>query len=94
MVPVTPPDTDTATYNGFEIVFTPAVNGWQVRAPDDTLSRESYRSAFLARKAIDTLASAGVAEAPARKRRRVAARAGRSALPDQRKGTPEVSEVR
>jgi hypothetical protein len=69
VVPATPPDTDTATYNGFEIVFTPSVNGWQVRAPDAPLSRESYRSAFLARKAIDTLGSAPVAEAP-RKRRK------------------------
>ncbi len=69
-MPATPPDTDTASYNGFEIVFTPAVNGWQYRTPDDTLSRESYRSEFLARKAIDTLASAGVAEAPRASKRR------------------------
>jgi hypothetical protein len=62
--PVPPPE----EHNGFEIYFEPAVNGWQVRGPDAGPS-ESYRSVFLARKAIDGKEGATVA-APARKRGR------------------------
>ena len=51
---------------GFEIVYVPAVNGWQVRAEDAATSPESYRSIFLARKAVEELASA---EFPKGKRR-------------------------
>jgi hypothetical protein len=59
-------------HNGFEIFYAPAVNGWLYRAPDSTASAESYRSVFLARKAIDSLSAAGTAgtAAPARKRGR------------------------
>jgi hypothetical protein len=39
----------------YEIFFVPAENSWYYRAPDDggTVSRESYRSAFQARRAVN-----------------------------------------
>ena len=43
---------------GYEIFYVPALNGWQVRAGDDGPSAESYRSVFLARKAVDDLVTA------------------------------------
>lgn len=62
----------TETHNGFEILFAPAVSGWLYRAPDSAVSRESYRSVFLARKAIDKLgtAKAAVPVATAAKRKK------------------------
>jgi hypothetical protein len=52
--------TDTAQpaeeHRGFEILYVPEVSGWQFRGPDDSLSPVSYRSVFLARKAIDAIA--------------------------------------
>jgi hypothetical protein len=42
---------------GFEIYWVPAVSGWQFRSPDSAPSPVSYRSAFLARKAVDGLAA-------------------------------------
>jgi len=47
---------------GFEIVYVPALSGWQVRADDGAISEESYRSIFLARKAADDLAQAASAK--------------------------------
>lgn len=44
-------------HEGFEIFYVPEVNGWQFRGPDAPASSESYRSVFLARKAIDRLPS-------------------------------------
>ena len=41
---------------GLEIVYVPALNGWQILSDGAALSGESYRSAFLARKAADQLA--------------------------------------
>ena len=41
---------------GFEIFYVPEVSGWQYRAPDSTTSALSYRSVFLARKAVDEVA--------------------------------------
>ncbi len=46
---------------GFEIFFVPELNGWQLRADDEVFSAESYRSIFLARKAVDDLAAADAA---------------------------------
>jgi hypothetical protein len=43
---------------GFEIFYVPAVSGWQYRGADAAASLLSYRSAFLARKAVDELAAA------------------------------------
>jgi hypothetical protein len=40
---------------GYEIFYVPALSGWQYRAPDSAPSLLSYRSAFLARKAVDEL---------------------------------------
>ena len=44
---------------GFEIFYVPELNGWQVRGDGAIPSSESYRSIFLARKAVDDLAAAG-----------------------------------
>ena len=54
---ITQPAADTASHDhqGFEIFYVPEVNGWQYRLPDAPVSAESYRSVFLARKAIDKL---------------------------------------
>jgi hypothetical protein len=49
----TPPSVKHA---GFEIYYVPEVSGWQYRAPDSTTSALSYRSVFLARKAVDEVA--------------------------------------
>jgi hypothetical protein len=49
-------DASNSEHQGFEIVYVPAVTGWQVRGPGIEES-ESYRSVFLARRAIDKLAS-------------------------------------
>lgn len=42
---------------GFEIFYEPALNGWRYRADESAPSVESYRSVFLARKAVDHLAT-------------------------------------
>ena len=52
-------------YSGFEIYYDPDVSGWHFRSPDAVESPLSYRSAFLARKAVDELGDAPV---PARTR--------------------------
>jgi hypothetical protein len=49
--------TATHDHEGFEIYYVPEVNGWQFRGPEAPESVESYRSVFLARKAIDRLPS-------------------------------------
>ncbi|HEX6139790.1 MAG TPA: hypothetical protein VF013_04905 [Candidatus Limnocylindria bacterium] len=54
---------------GWEIIYVPALSGWQVRQPDTTPSADSYRSVFLARKAIERLQAAPPA-APRSKRGR------------------------
>jgi hypothetical protein len=43
---------------GFEIFYEPSVSGWLYRGADAAPSHLSYRSAFLARKAVDELAAA------------------------------------
>jgi hypothetical protein len=50
---------------GYEIFYEPAVSGWRFRGTDEAASQLSYRSAFLARKAVDGLASGGPATAAA-----------------------------
>lgn len=50
----TEPTPDSIAYAGFEIFYVPDVSGWRFRAAADAApSALSYRSAFLARKAID-----------------------------------------
>jgi hypothetical protein len=48
----------TQAHAGFEIFYEPSVSGWRYRGVDAAPSALSYRSAFLARKAVDELASA------------------------------------
>ena len=48
---------------GFEIFYEPAVSGWRYRSEDASPSTLSYRSAFLARKAVDALPD-GATSAP------------------------------
>lgn len=43
--------------SGFEIFYVPELSGWQYRDPDDRTSPVSYRSLFLARKAVDEAAA-------------------------------------
>ena len=42
---------------GYEVFYEPEVSGWRYRDADSVPSQLSYRSAFLARKAIDELAT-------------------------------------
>ena len=46
-------DQTTQEHAGYEIFYEPAVSGWRYRAADAAASPLSYRSAFLARKAVD-----------------------------------------
>jgi hypothetical protein len=48
---------------GYEIFYVPAVSGWQYRGPDSNPSPLSYRSAFLARKAVADVAARSSAKA-------------------------------
>ena len=54
---------ESEEHGGYEVFYEPAVSGWRYRTPDSAPSRLSYRSAFLARKAVDQLGPDG--EAPA-----------------------------
>lgn len=57
------------SYKGFEIFYERSLNGWKYRTPDDATSPISYRSVFLARKAIDHLGSAETAGAGSKRKR-------------------------
>jgi hypothetical protein len=57
-------DRSTHEHSGYEIFYEPAVSGWRFRAPDATTSELSYRSAFLARKAVDARTSGAAVEKP------------------------------
>ena len=53
---------------GYEIFFEPAVSGWRYRAADGAGSSLSYRSAFLARRAVNELgAGAPAAKKPTKR---------------------------
>lgn len=41
----------------WEIFYVPALSGWQVRGPEEAAGPTSYRSLFLARKAVDDLSA-------------------------------------
>jgi hypothetical protein len=60
-------DHPSEEHAGFEIFFEPAVSGWRYRGKDAAASELSYRSAFLARKAVDQLANGDVAVATGKK---------------------------
>jgi hypothetical protein len=63
-------DRSTHEHAGHEIFYEPAVSGWRYRAPDAAASELSYRSAFLARKAVDARITSGPDAAPAPSKRR------------------------
>jgi hypothetical protein len=48
-----PPAHPSEEHQGWEIFYVPAVSGWQVRQPEAEVLEGSFRSAFLARKAVD-----------------------------------------
>ena len=53
------PEVPSEQRGDWEIVYVPALTGWQVRAPDAEALPDSYRSLFLARKAVDALIANG-----------------------------------
>lgn len=55
VVPAPVEGTASHDHLGYEIFYVPEVSGWHFRGPDSAASLESYRSVFLARKAIDNL---------------------------------------
>ena len=52
-------DRSTQEHDGHEIFYDPSVSGWRYRAADAAASPLSYRSAFLARKAVDDRSATG-----------------------------------
>ena len=55
LLPAPPEGTASHEHGGLEIYFVPEVNGWQFRDAENRPSALSYRSVFLAKKAIDQL---------------------------------------
>ncbi len=62
-------DQPTEAHGGFEIYYEPAVSGWRYRGEDSSPSTLSYRSAFLARKAVDALPDGATSEPAAAPKR-------------------------
>lgn len=60
-------------HGGYEVYFEPEVSGWRYRDPDSAPSRLSYRSAFLARKAIDQLGTQAEEKPASRSKRKAKA---------------------
>jgi hypothetical protein len=60
-------------HGGYEVYFEPEVSGWRYRDAESAPSRLSYRSAFLARKAIDQLGDEPERKPTARAKRRAKA---------------------
>ena len=58
---------DVEDRQGWEIFYVPAVSGWQVRAPESEVLPDSYRSLFLARKAVDQMIANPPALRPAKR---------------------------
>ena len=66
-----PPEVEPShEHGGYEIFFEPEASGWRYRSSDAAPSRESYRSAFLAHKAVDQLGGVSVAVQKPKKGRR------------------------
>jgi hypothetical protein len=64
------PQPETEARNGWEIFYAPEVSGWRVRAAEDAdFLPDSYRSLFLARKAVDQLAENPPAARSAKRRK-------------------------
>jgi hypothetical protein len=59
---------------GYEVYYEPEVSGWRYRDADSAPSQLSYRSAFLARKAIDELGTKSDAKPSAKSKGAKAAR--------------------
>jgi hypothetical protein len=68
---VVEPVADQATHQhaGHEIFYEAAVSGWRYRGADAAASQLSYRSAFLARKAVDEQGHGGAAAGAPTKRK-------------------------
>jgi hypothetical protein len=64
----TVPELPDEEHQGWEIFFVPALSGWQIRQPDATPLPESYRSLFLARKAVDEMIANPPAAKPTKRR--------------------------
>ena len=63
------PELTSEEHNGWEILYVPALSGWQVRPPEADVMEGSYRSAFLARKAVDEwIANPPVARSSSRRK--------------------------
>lgn len=61
---------DSEEHRGYEIFYAAGERSWYYRAdPDAAASRQSFRSAFQARRAIDSLLDAPPEEATAGKKR-------------------------
>jgi hypothetical protein len=50
---ILPPAESAQEHRGHEVYFVPAERSWYFRESPDVLPRASYRSAFLAKRAID-----------------------------------------
>jgi hypothetical protein len=54
--------------DGWEIFYVPALSGWQIRQPDTDAGPGSYRSLFLARKAVDEMIANPPAPKPSKRK--------------------------
>ena len=54
---------------GWAIYFVPELSGWQIRQPDAGAMPDSYRSLFLARKAVDEMIANPPAPKPTKRHR-------------------------
>ena len=66
--PATAPPPPDEQREGWEIYFVPELSGWQIRLPDTNAMPESYRSLFLARKAVDEMIANPPAPKPTKRR--------------------------
>jgi hypothetical protein len=54
--------------DGWQIFYVPDLSGWQIRRPDTAPTPDSYRSLFLARKAVDQMVANSPTARPAKRR--------------------------
>lgn len=55
--------------NGWQIYYVPELSGWQIRQPDAAPMPDSYRSLFLARKAVDRMVADPPPTRPTKRRK-------------------------